>query len=228
MANIESLEGESPFIEWVTEHGKKIVWGFVTALLILFLLFKLYSGSQAKAEKDFMEAAKLEPTLFQPAKAEETLEKLANLVSRHPSLQAEYDGLMAQSYLNLGQVEKAAPLVERTLGRIALDDVAAYEKSSEIALLISQGELETAYPLALTLKERLKGEASVLYFFNLLRLGMLEQALDKKAEEKQTWEEFLSYKQANVPAFQQLIEGTDTPGASLITFIEERQKKLKG
>ena len=56
---------------------------------------------------------------------------------------------------------------------------------------------------------------------------MLEQALGKKAEEKATWEEWISASKSRLPAFQSLINAIDVEGASVITFIQERQKKLK-
>lgn len=226
MSNTESLDGESPMILWLQEHGKKVIMGFAILLLVLFILFRLYSGSQAKAEKDFMEANKLAVALFQSAKANEALEKLSLIVQREPTLQTEYDGLMAQAYLNQNQVEKASTLTRRMTLRLAKDPISPYLESSSIALSIAEGKDDEAYPKALHLKENLKNEPSLLYFFNLLRIGMLEERLGKKEEEKKTWDEFLSF--SGQPVFQQFIDGIDSPGASVVTFIQERQKKLKG
>ena len=218
-------------VEWLTLHGKKIVWAFSALLLILFLLFRLYSGNQAKAEKDFLEASKLAPQLFEPKKAAEAVEKLQTFIQRYPSLQAEYDGVMAQSYLNQGEASKAAPLIERSLDRIQSDNLKPYLLNATIALAISEGMLAESYPEALALKENLNNKGAskdkgVLYYFNLLRLGTLEHALGKKEAEKKTWEEFIGASKEPTASFQKFLESIDIPGASVVTFIQERQKNL--
>ena len=227
MNEINPVGEEMPLVDWIALHGKKIVWGFTALLLLLFLLFRLYSGSSAKAEKDFIEAANLAPQLFEPAKAAEATEKLQVLVQKHPSLEAEYDGLMAQSLLNQNGAKKAAPLFERTLSRIHSEDLKPFLQNSEIALALSEGKLEETYSAVVSLKETLSQDKNVLYYFNLLRLGMLEQALGKKEEEKKTWDEFMQSAKEASESFQAFLRAIDTPGVSIVTFIEAERQKSK-
>lgn len=221
------MESESPIIEWLMEHGKTILGVISALILILFLLFRVYSSAEAKSEKDYIEATRLESKIFVPADAEASLEELKKIVAAHPEVGAEYDGLMAQAYLNLAKPEEARPLIERTLTRIQKDNLPIYSSSSLVALDISEGKLDESYAKSLELKTQLSGSKSSLYYFNLLRIGMLEQALGKQAEEKATWEEFISASKLRLPAFDSLINAIDVEGSSIIMFIQERQKKLK-
>lgn len=226
MSKLELIESDSPLVDWLSEHGKTVVWLISALFVILFLLFRLYSGSQLKSEKDYLEAAQIEGKIFVPAKSEASLSTLQTIVAKHPELEAEYDGLMAQAYLNQGNVESAAPLIARVNERIKSDDMPHIIMNNQIALEISQGKLASAYALANDLKAAMSSDKNTLYFFNLLRLGMLEQALGKKTEEKKSWDELLSKDSLSNPSFNSLLSAIDVQGASLLTFIQERQKKL--
>lgn len=227
MSKMEFVESDTPLAEWLKENGKKVIWGLAALFVFLFLIFRLYSSAEVKSEKDFIDASQLQTKIFIPAKAEASLKELNILVSRHPELKAEYDGLMAQAYLNQGKVAEAAPLIQANLKRVASDSIAPFISSSQLALEISEGKLDTAYPKALALKEELKDSRGPLYYFNLVRLGMLQEAMGKTGEEKATWQEFLEAEKAGSPGVIAVSTAIEADGASFTTFIQERLNKLK-
>lgn len=227
MSKMEFMESESPVVEWLKDNGKFLVWGLAALFVVLFLLFRLYSSAEVKSEKDYIDASRLQSKIFVPSKAEQSLSELKILVARHPELNAEYDGLMAQAYLNLNQPNESAPLINRTNQRIKTDSLAAFVTSSQIALEISEGKNDTAYPKALSLKENLKDNKGSLYYFNLIRIGMLQEKLKLKKEEISTWEEFLAVVKTGDVAALRLVQAIDADGASFNTFVQERLNKLK-
>jgi len=226
MSKIESIDDASPLADWLVENSKKILGAVAALLVLLFILFKLFSGAQAKTEKNYLEAESLGTKLFTSENRAQTAQELESLIRKLPDLEGEYDGLLAQTYLSLGEADKASPPLNRTLKRIASDDLPDLSQSSRIALLITEGKSEEAYEQATALKTQLAKAKNSLYYFNLFRLGMLAQALGKKGDEKKLWEEFISYSKASNPSFEMVVQAIDGQGVSLLTFIEQRQKTL--
>lgn len=243
------LSSDNAFLQWVTDHGKTLIYVFLALLAFIFLFFRLTSGSKSKAESDYFNASN-DFALFQRlssednrAGAQEALERLAAIIQSHPELHAQYDGIIAQTLINQGNNIEAKRYSISTLKRISQDNLPYYEAYATNTLLISDKKYSDALAQAIDLKQKMiqivesaKSETqndfgSMLFALNLFRIGMLQQQMENRNEELKTWQEWDHYINSQKPissvAFsilnQQIADGKIT----LADYIEQRQKFLK-
>ena len=154
VSKIESLESESPVVEWLMEHGKTILGVVAALLLLLFLLFRLYSQAEAKSEKDYIEATRLENKLFTPSEADAALQEMKQLIraipKSAPSTKASWRKPISIWETPMRQPHCSAVPIER----IKSDELPLYIDSSRTALEITEGKLDSAYAKALRAKTR--------------------------------------------------------------------------
>ncbi|MBA3239061.1 MAG: hypothetical protein H0T62_12035 [Parachlamydiaceae bacterium] len=211
---------QHPFIAWIMEHGENILYTLLGAIILLFAAYMWFSGSSTRDVGDFKSAHE-EFQAFQKLSASgdslnesETLAKLTQILKQQPSLQAKYDGLIAQTLIERNEVAKALPFADSTFRRIGKDNLPFYIDYSEITLLIGQNRYNDAIKRSIALKENMlkilssekpaenqvvnqstkeSSFGEFLYAFNLLRIAFLQQYAGSPNEEIQSWKEWKEY-----------------------------------
>jgi predicted negative regulator of RcsB-dependent stress response len=244
---------DGAFIEWLSQYGKFIAYGLVALLALLILVYRFSSSHTAKVEQDYIQASNDFVSFVRStdgkegAPMKETLQRLTTLMQQHPELHAAYDGALAQTLLNRGQVAEAKPFATATLKRTQSNHLTSYADYASTTLMISeqhyQEALEKALALQKTLSEELKngdsGFGEELFALNLLRIGMLQQQLGDQKAELITWKEWLYYAgledspqpsliKINPQVFRAVIQQLAIGSISLPDYIALRQKVLKG
>lgn len=250
-----SFFDESALTEWFTSNGKYIAYG-VCALLVLFILVYRFSANYndaseqeyLKASNDFMTVIKTNDSTSPGT--DDSFIDLKKLMSNHSELHAIYDGALAQTLLNRGQVEEAIPFAEATLVRTRVNHLVFYQDFAATTLLISTKKYEEALKNALVLQDKM-GEAinsttdqqersfsDELFAVNFFRIGMLQQQLNDKLAEQRTW---LLWKQyaglgtnkaalpVHVPSqsFRNVIQQLAIGNISLLDYIAYRESILQ-
>lgn len=206
---------------WIQERRQKVVWVLLFALFIFFLLFRLFSGSQAKAEKDYIEAKEISQTLLNSDSTESSLKKLKPILARRPELHQEFDALAAQGYLNIGDEKAAASAFSKVEARLKEPAAKPLLLSGRIALDSSKN-LNEAYRKALELDKSAEDKTSLLYTYNIVRLAQLERLLGKSMEEERTLERLLNlYKKGDENAVL-VLNAINGDGPSFVSYIKER------
>jgi hypothetical protein len=200
---------EHPLIHWATENGKALLYGFITLILLGILAFRFILGSSADAEADFINADKQYLLFLNSSKegnaaaAATALQSLNKLMTAHPELHAKYEGPIAEMLLIRGEnaeaIQYAAPAIQRTSD----ENDPFYGAYAKTSLTIASDKFDQALQEALALQELMikqgkefeeKPEklpfSTLLYSFNLLRIGMLQQQLGLRTEELKTWQEW--------------------------------------
>lgn len=239
--------------DWLSEHGKNILYGLAGLLGIIFLIYALSSGQTSKAEQEYIQAAN-DFAYFSRAydsqnqvAATDALARLKALISKHPELHATYDGAVAQILLNRGQTEEALPYANSTLARVKSNNLPFYTDYAQNTLLISQKSYKQALENTLALQQKMKEAMATppaertfgdeLFALNLLRIAMLQQEQGDKTTELQTWQEWKQYAglngnrstdlNINQQAFRTVIQQLAIGSFSLPDYISHRENILK-
>lgn len=218
-AHSDVLE-QHPFISWVMEHGENILYTLLGAFLLLLIAYMWFAGSSTKDIGDFRKAHEEFQTFQKPSASGdsinqgEALAKLTQTLQQQPSLQAKYDGLIAQTLIERNEVAEALPFAESTFLRIGKDNLPFYIDYSEITLLIGQNHYDEAIKRSSALKEKMlkilsneKASSSqlvdqstkessfgeFLYAFNLLRIAFLQGYAGTPDQEIKSWQEWKEY-----------------------------------
>lgn len=226
-----------PAIAWVIQNKQNILYGIAAFFAILILGYRIVSSRTLDAEKDYIQVEN-EFARFQEnslsadkPKALESFDKIESIIHRYSSLQAKYDGLTAQTLLIDQEVAKAYPFAERTFIRVKDDHIAFFEDFAKNSLIISEGKYDQALSQAEELKKKMD-QANVLstqgrlYVFNLLRLAVLYQQLNRPADELKAWETLKAY-EGNREAVLAIHDLYREGNSSLSNYVEERMKKLE-
>ena len=229
---------ESSLVQWISHYWRYLLW-LLLATAILFLIFLRMNSSNAHdAEMDYLKADK-EFKLFETgietgndSAFSVSLEKMQQVMKRHPELHAKYDGLIAQNLINAGQVERALPYAEKAIKRTETENNVHYSTYSAVTLLIAQNQIESALAKSLALQDALKQDAQqvdpLLHAFNLLRVAGLQKQLGMKQEEAQTWQAWktLVNKGAKGMALQQLLDSLTENEIKFSDYVAAREKAL--
>lgn len=202
----EVLE-EQRYVDWVANYGWYVLVGLIGLFTFLFLLFR--TGNNTKAETDYFNAERMMVVLQSPqaeAPADEALRVLRQILKRRPEMQTKYDAIIAQVLIAKGMTAEASPLIKRTLERLDHDSLTLYNAFAKTTLLITNGSQEEALRNSEALRDQMLRTAilafaeeaprsfgDILFAYNLLRIGMLQQALGLNEQEKQTWTEWKQY-----------------------------------
>jgi hypothetical protein len=219
---------QTSLVDWIGKNGSKLIGAFFLLVVLFIAVFRWGVSSTGKSEGSFINASHYFSN-FEKAIEENrgdemhhALTALLSTMKEQPSLQAKYDGIMAQLLLATNEVEQALPLAKDTLKRTAADRLEDYRSYSETTLLMGQGKMEEALARAKGLQEKLlqgeKKEESLLIEYNLLRLAALEGQLGHKEEERIA---LLEWQKTG----QQLGHAISSGGISLAQFISTRLAK---
>jgi tetratricopeptide (TPR) repeat protein len=250
LPELEILE-ESTVLDWLHKNSQNLIYalGALVALFILGTWF--FSHKTTKAEGDYLTAENLIVKIEAPILSEEdranhaqAFEQLAQIVSRHPELQAKYDGLMAQALISQGKIQEAQPIAERNLKRVESDNLPLYRSYADGTLFIAQQQYDQALKLALQEQAQMQAQAKAakdenaprtfgdaLYAFNTMRIAMLQQQAGHYAEAAQAWDSLLqsvSGQDAVISdrrAAEAVIAHIDESGVSLPSYIEAQKMK---
>lgn len=208
--NLEDAFEEHPFMEWISKHGKNILYGLLAVLCLLFVIFLWLSQGSAEAAVDYKNATvyfqQFEKVTNTPASQEENLENLNKILAKYPDLHSKYDGKIAQTLINRNQIEKATPFVNATLLRTRADGLEKYSDFSKITLLISTSQNKEALELSKTLQSKMISEKQkglsqegddLVFAINLLRIAFLQQAIGNVDEETKAWQDWMNYSSLN-------------------------------
>ena len=180
------------FFEWAMEHKQTISYTAVgiLALAVGFIWWEIKSNTHLEQTyANASEAYNLLPNL-------EASNKLAALLNQHASLQARYQGDLAQAYIMDQSPEKALPWIqssEQALLRLNLAYYADYVRGTQF---IEGQNYAEALAASKKLQEDLKKIDSQeffedqLYLSNLLRIGLLQRHLGNKVAAREVWAEF--------------------------------------
>lgn len=225
-----SLLDENPTIHWIIQHRLHILLTLLGVVLAIILLFRVVTGEESQSESHYLNADKefrlfMRPGISQEASAE-SLTKLKVILKQHPELHAKYDGLIAQTLINQGNIQEASEFAGLAIARTATENNPYYSEYAKTTLLIGQKNYKEALQQAEQLQQALlKAEVvpgETLIAFNLLRVGMLQQQLGDKEAEANTWKQWHELSQNIKQAVDHLQIGTIT----LLDYIQEREAIL--
>ncbi len=232
---------------FIMTHGNKILWGLILLLLLFVAISRFSSNRMIHAQNDFLQAEYYASVLQDSNQMDEhkkAMDKLQEILSRRKDLQEKYFGVLAQTYLNESNGQKAELFAKKTFLSLEEKSLPFYKAYAETSLLIGENKLDMALERAKNLKELLiaKQEADkndsypLLFGFNLIRIAYLHQSLHQQSEELHAWEEVETYLN-NIQASEANSKTTPSPQAliskhfqegeiSFKRYIEERKKSL--
>lgn len=188
---------EHPYIQWFSKNGQAILYLLLGAVILFVLLYRFFGGSE-KSQQDFYEAESSLLTLQQnPEDTQNALDRLQKILKAHPELHAKYDGLIAQALLNKGDVQEAKPFASLAIERTKAENSPYYTDFALTTLLIAEQKYDEALLQAKALLQKMQAQEekqndnSVLFAYNLLRIGMLQQQLGAMEDAQQTWKEWI-------------------------------------
>lgn len=244
----ETLD-QNPYVQWFTHNAKTIFYIFMGLIIFFFFLFRIFFSS-GNSEKIYYEAQK-DFTIFQkeeisknPLAVQYSWERLNQILRDYPQLHAKYDGPIAQTLFNRGQVEKAKEYALRAIERTSEENQPFYSEFSRITLAIEERNFSDSLQKSLLLKEKMLENATqaketpekklfgdLLFALNLIRIGMLQQELAIPEEELKTWKEwkeFATHSDQNIDpkAFQIVQDYYSIGNVSLSEYLEYRERLL--
>lgn len=242
---------DNPVIQKLAEHGRTALIVLLAALALIFLVYRVTMIGKEQEEMDFWTADKEFRTFSSPQTAdtdpldgEEALVKLNSIIKSNPELHAKYDGLIAQTLINRGDAGNAIPFANLALARTEAENQPYYTNYTQTTLLIAQERYEDALKQALVLDKQMRESLSksqpaaerkfgdTLFAFNLVRIGILQQQLGLKNEERKTWQEWQQYLKGEksselTKAFKKQSALITEGKTSLSDYIEARIASLK-
>jgi hypothetical protein len=229
-------------IDWLSHYGKPLLLAVVLLLLAIPVIYRMASVNSGQQTQDYLQADRAFERFTQPISAngdmqiqKEALKELHTLLDRTPTLHPKYDGLVAQILLNRGEIDSALEYANLAMTRTLSANRPFYKEYAQISFTVGKKEYDQALQQATLLQQSMREHladtprpfGNVLFAFNLLRIGMLQQQLGLKKEEQQTWREWQQFMGAHQdPQLMETIASLSEGNLSLINYIELRQKQL--
>ncbi|NGX58101.1 MAG: hypothetical protein K940chlam3_01002 [Chlamydiae bacterium] len=218
-------------IEFVQDYGTSIVYGILGLLVAIVILYQFTRSSESHNFSDYMRADRIYQQFIQEINSEQ-LEKLEQLMARHPDLKQKYEGKIAQALIAKGHPELAAPYIDGVIQRSEEENFPWFLDYTKTTQLITQENYEEAYQQAQDLQAQLEDQQQVPYYqqlfaYNLLRLATLEQQLGLREPELAHWEEILVTAEEN-GAMMGLLRHLQEGHVNLTSYIEYRIAQLQG
>jgi len=179
---------------WLEQWGKPVLFTLLAIVALSLLGYRYSLSKTSHAEADYFKAENdyqvIQSLTGEKENLDDAFRDLEAIIAKHPELNAKYDGLLAQAYLNEGKNEQAIPYAEQNLKRIKVNNVSNYLEFSNTTLLIAQKDYNSALNKSLKLQDQIKDEA-LLKFINLLRIAELYQMNGQTADAKATYQKIL-------------------------------------
>lgn len=226
---------DHPAVEWISNNKQTILWIIIGLFAVLILAYRVMmtrtlnaEGDYFRAQTDFNQFQEAALTAKNAVGDSAALNELDGFMASYPELHAKYDGPLAQTLIIEEQMPKALPLAQATFKRTANDSINLYQDYAASSLLIGEGKYQEALQQSKLLKDKLNQQPAdtldkTLYFFNLIRLAVLNQQLGLEQEEKQAWNEVQN--SAYRTDAMQSINLFKIGNADLNKYIEKRQKR---
>ena len=189
---------EHPVVHWFSKNGLSVVYMVIGAIFLLMLIYRYYGGS-AKSQQDFYEAESSLQKLQKFLGIAGRFGTLRTILNAHPELHPKYDGLIAQVLLNEGNVQEAKPFAELAIHRTESENAPYFTDFAQTTLLIADKQYSEALQRAQALSQKMleqetfQKENRLLFAYNLLRIGMLQQELGAYEDANKTWKEWMGY-----------------------------------
>lgn len=187
---------ESPFIRWIADYGIYLLIGLIVLLLSFLIIHRIIFMASTPSDIAYIEASQnfavFEQTLENPANKDRqatVILTLERIMREHPSLQARYDGLLAEGLFIQGESTEAIPFAERTLDRVKVDQFSLYSAYASNTVLIEADKIEEALEKTKTLQDSLINPENTptLFVLNSLRLIFLNQMMGEQEAAKIQW-----------------------------------------
>lgn len=190
---------DSPFVDWMLNNSKHIVWCLGGGFIALLLLSMWLLNESSETSKNYLATINAFQQFEKASTTPQLSTALAQLntdLNKSPNLHAKYDSEIAQVLLTNGQIASAKPFAESVLSRTKSDKLNGYTSYASTSLLIADGEYKQALEQSLALKSDLSIAADTntdLFAFNLLRIAFLQIAAGEPASEIVAWKEWQKY-----------------------------------
>jgi hypothetical protein len=231
-----SLE-DNPGIQWIIKNGRYLLWAVLAFVALALLIYRFSASETVKAEKDYIDADRAFQTLQEvnitDVASKEALQKLAAIMLRQPELHAKYDGPIAQTLINRGDIDSATEYANLAIARTKSEESPYYTDYSQTTLLIGKKSYSEALKQAIALQAHLdKADKSdkgvVLMTYNLWRIALLQKELGLKSEELKTWQQWkLFYSENRGPVLEAIVAAFTEGKVTMLEFIETREAALK-
>lgn len=223
---------DSRFVQWISQYGRYLLWGLLALVAALTLIYGISTRGKNNAEKEYVEAesAYQEFINAEPGNAaNESLALLSSILKNQPDLHAKYDGLIAQTLINRGDITAAMEYANLALARTQSEDSPFYTDYSQTTLLIAQKEYSQALARAKDLQQKMLQNPKqnewgiVLAGYNLWRIALLQKELGLKKEELKTWQEWKKFYNDNrSPFLEQMLAAYTEGKVSLNDYVDAR------
>lgn len=223
-----------PAIQWIQENKKTLSYGFLTLLLLIVLLYRLFASQTDQEEKDYVASMQAASLIENPAtvdnKRDNAIASLIQITEQNPGLKTKYDGLIGEQLLIQKKVNEANPFINRTFSRVQGDAAHFYIDFAKTSVLLAEGNTVEGLKQAYLLKDALNQQetviSGVLYAFNLLRIAFLEKQAGHPDLEKKAFNELRqlgapgSKVQIKPQELTRVLSHFDYEGAKLDAFIQ--------
>ncbi|MDP1835537.1 MAG: hypothetical protein Q8K75_06355 [Chlamydiales bacterium] len=210
--NTVVIEGlPEPFVDrlatWIQQYGSQVLYGFAAVVVCLLALYAWSSRTAGYEEQDYINAEvayeefSISPTEQTDPAVNKSFLALKEILERRPELGSRYNGLIAQTFLRLGDMKMALAYGQKALKNLSDENLPFYEDYSKTSLLIADGsygdalkrseflakKMSEAATKATTDQER--GFGDTLLIYNAIRIAMLNQKLSNGNGELAAWQE---------------------------------------
>lgn len=215
------------FTDFLQEHGQKVLIGFLVALALVVLFYRMTATQSPGSVREYIEAGKefarfQEPSLEQ----EEIYEHLKAVIEEHPSLQSKYDGLIGQTLLINLHPEEAQQYISRSLQRTHMDKFPPYAQFVQATFAIADHHFSAAISdLESARKDVSHSEDNISYALNLLREAMVNKKMGSFEQELTLLQELANYleKPENAKVKQVLEKHFQDGSISLYDYIQNEK-----
>lgn len=227
---LQALEPDS-WLEKLSQYGKHLAWGLAIIVALLILGSRWFIGKEEKAISDYLAADQtMEAIIRGGAQKPELVQTFVEILHRHPELNAKYDGLLAQVFLNQNETVSALNYGTQAINRTQEENGPNYSGFSQTTLLIANQEYASALKNSQELLVQLEQSAAVkkeelLWAFTLMRIAALQHALGQTQEELKSWKQWQAWYAKGTPAALQLQQYFEENQLPIATYAERLAKK---
>lgn len=231
----ESSLEDHPIFSWLEKNSRNILLTVIGIALLLGLWYRYASNKHVEAEHDYFQAANAIELMKNPSKAPAALAELQTILARRPELNAKYDGILAQNLLIANHPELASAYASKNFDRIQQEASPLFLSFAKNSLIIGENKTQEGLANALALKDEMEkvGKESgqhqfgvQLYVFNLIRIAMLQHALNERLNEAKSWEELLQISRLEHPMkfnpadVEKAMSHFTNQGVGLVDFVK--------